>query len=287
MQFSIENHPAGKTVVIEFDDLTDATTLREPTEINRSRFNDRMDSDAKKRGTEAIEWLGVASLASVKDAIKTGWPAGVLRMENALAKIGGDVVPVSLRRRVERSDQGDEFDIHRAYAGGLDTAWSSRKRKARVSGGAQITIATQIGLTSDMHSSTLFWRGAACMRLADILTASGYQVQVIGYNAGTDAFVGGYRKLFKVELKRADAPLDMAALASAVALSGTYRHFFLANQCSCELEVDYGYGTTDYFYELPGADICIRVGDVTDERTARAFVEQAVDRLNNRLQAAA
>ncbi len=55
MQYPIEDRPEGRVVVIEFDDLTDATTLREPTEINRDRFNDRMASDAKKRGTKTIK----------------------------------------------------------------------------------------------------------------------------------------------------------------------------------------------------------------------------------------
>lgn len=273
-------------VVIEFDDFTDATTIRPHSGINASRAA-RKHKDWDGAG---FSWLGVSGLAELERVVKDGWPQGVARINDALGKIGDTVVPVSIKRRTVRSDQGDEYDVHRAMSGGLDRAWSSRKRMARNAVGAEITIATQIGLASSDNPDEVFWRGAACIRLADILTEAGYNVRIIAYNRGVTCYRSGSKslgKLFTCVAKQANAPLDMTSIASLVALAGVYRHYFLFNQLSAEFESESDYGVTDSQFILPGADVCIRKADVNSKATAIEFINKALAGMNEKAREAA
>jgi len=274
-------------VVIEFEDVSDALTIRPASKANKTLVS-KKHTDWDDAGAS---WFGVSSLRELERVVRDGWTDGVKRIYDAVGTIGNTVTPMSIKRRTVRSDQGDEYDVHRAMGGGLDTAWSSRKRQARPVAGAEITIATQIGLLSNDSTDEVFWRGAACVRLADILTEAGYRVRIVGYNAGDFCFTGpdgkNLGKLFICEIKKAGQQLDLASLAATVALAGTYRHYFLFNQLSSGFKSASNYGVTNANYVLPESDVCIRKADVKTESDAVAFINATLERFNEKARAAA
>ena len=196
---------------------------------------------------------------------------------------------MSIKRRLYRTDQGDEYDIHRAWTGGLDTAWSRRKRQARVSGGSVVTIGVNSELSSSEHADTQFWRGAAAIRMADILTEAGYHVRIVTYNAGCDVFPKATVKniLQTVEIKRADMPLDIPTLTAAIAQAGTFRHYGIHHYTSFPWIVHGASGYPIKSYELPGVDALVQSSTVFDQATATAWLERTVIQFNNRLAMAA
>lgn len=276
------------TIIQEFADVEDFTTERPPSDINAGSGAYLMRIEATEKTGEACrKWYGVNSFDELKRVVREGWHEGVTRIYKELGQIGNDVQAVSLKRRTVRSDQGDEFDIHRAYSGGLDQAWSSRKRQARVAGGAQFTLGVCIGQYADEDSSELFWRGAVAVRLADILTEAGYQVRVVGYTLGEECYTDYGDRLLIVPVKEANQPLNLSSIASVVALAGTYRHYGLLALHREEKEVDFAHGRSYFDYELDGADLSIRKRDVKDKNSAEQFINKAVEIINSRTKRAA
>lgn len=271
-----------------FDDLADFLTLR-PAGCEENKIGGYPESSLPKySGTDkARKWFGCSSAKEVEKLAREGWPEGVKRIYDALGKIGQNVQAVSIKRRLVRADQGDEYDIHRAYAGGLDQAWTSRKRQARIAGGSTITLAVSVNQSSGDHADMQFWRGAACVRLADILTEAGYQVRIVGFSRTTGFFTDNTGRLLTVTIKESGQQLDLSNLAATVALAGTYRHFGLRQGLAGPTEVSSSFGSPVINHELAEADLTIRKADVRDRASAEQFIERAVEIINERIKLAA
>lgn len=171
------------------------------------------------------DWLG-ASMETIKASRFNGWPDGAKRIQSFAETIKANVpVPESIRRKIKWSDQGDSLDIHRVWSGRIGQAWESHPRQKAASQ-KTVTIFAQLWQVNYSTTDSFFWRGAACLTLADILTEAGYNVEIFGgsltYNVleGESNVVRG----FTCQIKAATAPMDINSLAATVGLSGFCRY---------------------------------------------------------------
>lgn len=273
----------GGFLIRHYDGLNDYATLRKPNSKNQAVYDDT--EGYIKSGKS---WMGVDTLEELEAAVRNGWTDGLARIQETLDSIDVDVRPTSIKRRTSRGDQGDDYDVHRAMSGGLDKAWSRRSRQARTgSAGGVVTIAVALTLDGGQDSSTQFWRGAACVKIADALTAAGYQVEIVAYHPSGNSFSnskGTPNSLKLVAAKEAHMPLDLVALTTLVALAGTTRYYSFLNYCHENLAVNINLGQAMHHYRLKGADICIAGNDVHDKATAEKFIRASLASIDSRAQ---
>ena len=170
-------------------------------------------------------WWGIPTLDDAIRVCETGWQEGAARIQELT---GADLTVQGSRkrRRIARGDFGNEVDLHRIYAGQLDTAWSRPVKQERPAL-AQVTLLANIGATSNITAKQMFWRGAALLRAADLLASRGHDVEIVGYNEKNNLFAAdkGEWASYSVTVKRFGAPLDLPALASTFCLGGFHRYY--------------------------------------------------------------
>jgi hypothetical protein len=221
-------------------------------------------------------WWGVRDRAAAIDAVNNGWADGVKRLFDAMGHIEAPA-PTSIRRRKARGDFGDEIDMQAVYAGTLDRAWRTRQRKT-VQHARTVSIVMQVGAVSEIHAEQMFWRGAACVVLADALTQAGYNVEINGYSACAGLGPDDVDVTLLFPIKASTDPLDVAAIASVVCLGGFHRHFIFKARCAFgEYRADAGMGRSvsrlpaEYASESEPPIHC-SLKEVQCLQTARAFV---------------
>jgi hypothetical protein len=252
-----ENVPAdafGMTLM----DAEDLVSIREESalpenadviESERRSINNnlRLATEARKTGASNT-WLG-KDIASWDDAyalLNQGWDEGARKTTDLAIELDGKVrAHEGFRRRVHRSDFGDELCADRAVRGEWDTAWSSMVRK-RVAGASNIvTIGCAFGANAHIDSDSLFWCGAQMIVIADFLENAGYQTEIIGLANTQHGKPGGMEKhghksvycqyLSAVYAKRAGEPLRVDLMASVFANAGLFRtlgfELFLRSRC--------------------------------------------------------
>jgi hypothetical protein len=134
--------------------------------------------------------------------------------------------PVSLRRKVQRADQGDELDIHSVYRGDLSHAWT-RRRRTQTRSRMSVRLVALLGGAHTVKAEELFWRGAAVAKLAELLEESSYRVEII---AATWAIVDAFSTPadtcevgMAFVVKGAGDPLEVDQLAGVVCNAGFFR----------------------------------------------------------------
>ena len=130
-------------------------------------------------------------------------------------------VPAAPRRRVRRGlEAGDEMDPDR-WLTRNPNCWeqSVRERQPR----RVVTVGVNCTVYWSQKPAELLYRGAAACALADVLTAQGVNVRILGFSVGSNCSDRVRKLVTTVELKRADMPLDMAALATALCDVGFFR----------------------------------------------------------------
>jgi hypothetical protein len=184
---------------------------------------DLRHDDSMRVGQRTNEsWYGAATPREAMDRASKGWPEGAERVRSMMDEVDAPP-PVSLRRKMQRADQGDELDIHEVYRGGLDRAWTRRRRqrsRARMS----VRLVAQIGGHRHTTHEEMFWRGAAVLKLAELLEESSYRVEMVGVNQhlidGHD--VSSYCSFV---VKEAGAPLDVEQVAGVLCNAGFFRTY--------------------------------------------------------------
>lgn len=218
--------------------------------------------------SESGEWYGTRTIGEAADILRAGeWAAGVSRMQTALGDMGATLTPRNIRRTRRWAEQGDFVDMPRVWAGRLDAAWQHTQRLQR-HGPQSVTIVAKIGARSGVSADTLFWRGAAALKLADLLTEAGYNVELEAAHT-SEAVSSGAGFALTIPLKQATAPLDLNALAVTVCLAGYYRLSVFQMKCACPGHVGRGFGKTCRYRTL------IREQD--DNRACILLDEQAYD----------
>lgn len=100
--------------------------------------------------------------------------AGVARIER-LSKQLTAPNPVSRRRKLVRSDAGDELDMSRVWQGDLEHAWTASHRMA-VAGPSRVLIVVNVGNLYNTKADEMAMRGATALALTSTLQEAGYVV---------------------------------------------------------------------------------------------------------------
>jgi hypothetical protein len=97
-----------------------------------------------------------------------------------------------------------------------------------------VTLGVPLGASSAVRPEQMRARGAAAIALADWLAAQGYAVRIVGYHlsARINSENHGY-SVELVELKRSNAPLDLAAVATAACETAFVRCAILPSLVRC------------------------------------------------------
>lgn len=248
-------HKAGryKVRLRRFTDLLDAVNTPLPDEHNAQyalaltlESCSREQRSGKVPGLGKVsltrqDWLGAPDLQTLEQRMREGWADGAAMISQLAAAELPE--PVSIKRRREWADQGDELDIHRVYAGKLDTAWSRMgKRQSRAP--RRITLMCDLSCPWFQKADALAWRGVAALKLSDALEEAGYQVQILAVNCAVgvndaDGRQGNEGVAAVVPVKHYDAPLDLCSLASVLVAPGFKRrylhpwHFATEGQPQC------------------------------------------------------
>lgn len=218
----------------------------------------------------------------VQKLLRDGWTEGRQRVDAFMAKLGDvEAMPLDIRRRITRCDFGDHLDIGDVYAGRMATAWTRARRKS-AQGPKHVDLLANMICAAGDSAEVLFWRGAAAVALCDKLEAAGYMVRlVVGFGG---PHPGGEEVSCRVTIKDHGLPMDIAT-ASAVIMPGFFR------------AVGHGWIAGHAKYKDPKRGIhvrsCVREEgeiylshEVTDERTARRWVEGQIETVNKPAEAA-
>lgn len=149
------------------------------------------------------------------------------------AEVGeySQVVKVSKRKRVQ-GDHGDEYDIHKAYQGKFDSAWTRYKRVAVDENHNLVTLFIDVGDNWDISASSSLWRGAVALKITDILEREGKSVKIIVGAKTVNVYQSKYGKKSTVSIVVKDygeklIPERLAAMCHL----GFYRVFGFAAKC--------------------------------------------------------
>lgn len=148
---------------------------------------------------------------------RDGWAEGA----SLVQEVGVGIVPpapTSIRRRATNADAGDEVDMQRVWNGDLDHAWRRTSRR-QSSAQRRVRIVVDCIQSCGIDPDGMARRGAAAIKLADVLTEAGYSVQL------SVAFHGPAERSFKlgVVVKPYEAPVDITTLCAAGAHPAFFR----------------------------------------------------------------
>jgi hypothetical protein len=160
----------------------------------------------------------LTAIESMKERLATEAPAAFAQ-------------PAPRRRRVRGLDCGEEADLDRFARRDLQ-CWEEMRREAMPR--RMVTLGVPLGASSAVRPEQMRARGAAGVALADWLGAQGYAVRIVGYHlsARIASEQGGY-SVETVELKRSNAPLDIAAVATAACETAFVRCAILPSLVRC------------------------------------------------------
>ncbi|MCH9735890.1 MAG: hypothetical protein K0U78_15280 [Actinomycetia bacterium] len=128
---------------------------------------------------------------SFKDVIRHSLIGDPVLLENLKSKIEvinkvtglntlDYVQKVQKSKRVRNySDQGDELDIEKVYAGELDTCWTSSYRKEFDSSHKFVTLFIENGENWNVDVVSSFWRSAIAVHLTKELQKAGKSVRLV------------------------------------------------------------------------------------------------------------
>ena len=275
--------PASSTHVAHYDSidamLVDANA---PHPSNATNWSERkhVGGAAVRRGTVSVRtWTGVDTIAECDRLIASAqWPEGAAMVRSLADSLLDIAPPVNVKRRRVWADQGDSFDLHRAYSGRLDAAWQRTKRQsARAPRPVRIVLDANHTFRAD--AANLQWAGAAVVALSDLLTESGYSPEIILGFSHIAASPERERVQCTLQVKSPLMPLDINALAATVALPGFVR------QVMYQLIVHFAPHIRDALswpQELPteAGDIVARTAQIVSEQEARAWIESAIAKVN-------
>lgn len=124
------------------------------------------------------------------------------------------------RKRNKNQTHGNEIDADK-LAQGLSDCWDQivvMRIPKKV-----VRICVNITVHCKQEPEELRWRGATAAALADLLTAGGHSVEIIGVFHVANICPTLDKMAMEIMIKRADQPLDIAAVATSLASIGFFR----------------------------------------------------------------
>lgn len=265
-------------------------------EIYRKHFDSLSDFRAltpAASSAEAFQHLGrhsggwqfgsAGSLEGYETRMSKGWAAGAEKLSAIACREAP--TPTDVRRRPVRADQGDEYDIHTAWRGQLDRAWTRRVRRTTLAP-KRITILSMVAGACVQNEDQFFWRGGAATRLADALSAAGHAVQIV-VACVSGRVVGETPMAYSFTLKPFEQPMDVSAVAAVLCQVGFHRYEFFKAMASLEgCESRFGWnvkaellGIARVVAEDYGRDAYVLPYDVDTEDKAAKWVNSTLDQI--------
>jgi len=219
----------GGTLQIEFGSVVEAVSDL-LVDHARNEFNRKRIADGLARWSGGA-WIEHRTPAGLGELLKH--PDGRIldAVERMKGEILSDVMPTETRRRRRRGvDSGDEIDVDR-YLARVPEMWERTERQSTPK--RTVWIGLNAWVHSKQRSPDLLWRGAAIAALAERLAVAGYSVGIVWFWCARDFSTVIDRSIERILLKSPDAPLDIAAVATAccdigfarfVGLAGGARH---------------------------------------------------------------
>jgi len=139
-----------------------------------------------------------------------GWERGVSKLKKLVESIEDSVPePQQIRPHIHWGDQGEEFDIHRMWAGAIDRAWSS-ERGGIEQGPRIVKLVVPFGCSAGYGMDEIQWMGASAVILCDVLEKAGFRVEIMALRGSKHG--SGYHGCL-VTLKEADEYVSLSDLA--------------------------------------------------------------------------
>lgn len=254
-----------------------------------SRLIENIEGRNQSNTGDNLRWYGTTEgISGVKEIVSNGWESGQSKINKLAGQI--DIPPAkSVRRRTVRGASGQNLNMSAVYAGNLSTCWTSRRRQSQ-RGISKITMLVSVGDHAGVDSEVLFWKGAAAVKVADILNTAGYTVRITGYSN----ILSHYRNatttnnedaVYSYNVKAHQEVLDVDRTATILALGGFFRYFVFKGFCANERPVCSGYGypedtTPQALIEASEPDHIIDGFEkVKDLETAREFIKNKITQL--------
>lgn len=186
-------------------------------------------------------WYG--GLRSKQDAyslLANGWREGATRLESLTSDVSPPAAK-SRRRKPVWGPDGDELGVDRALSGDWNAAWRS-SRRVWTNGPSTVDVHALIGGDASQDSEQLFWAGAACAVITDLLENAGYRVRLLATSAEREHAGWSQTALTTVVVKEADEPMRMDAVATTICHAGIYRTLMFRAMLSTPLPRTGGLG---------------------------------------------
>lgn len=178
------------------------------------------------RGYAADDWMGLekvdlkgnesAAVATMR-LCREGWTRGAAMLAAKQERMEVPTIK-SIQRRGVWSEQGDEVDMQRVWAGDLDRAWRSTRRLPS-RGPTKVRIVIDALASGSVDAEEMAMRGASAILLCDALTSAGYAVEMRSAWQGrrdTQYFLS-------VTVKSFSCPVDIGSLAATIGLPAFFR----------------------------------------------------------------
>lgn len=276
IQTITKNENGGETVENIFTSLQDLEVAEIP-DINKEQAERRIFNQDRPN------WFGPKgfnTFSDVQKAVNKGWPDGVKKAR----KLGKDieVPPVkSIRRRRIRGDRGDTLDIHAVNSGAFDKAWT-RRGKRETSAPPQLTMAVNLTANYTIKATALYWRGAAALKLAEMLEDSGYSLEIWAFDSTSKAFGenSSNKNRNAYLLKESGQQIFANSLISTIGLAGFFRGygFKAINLINAKTCINYGIPENVKPSNLENADID-GLEMVSDKFSAENWIKQQIEKL--------
>ena len=240
-RYIVEKSPKKLTHVLVYDDITEMAA--EVAAMSRPKLMDHV-TDMFDPNYVNEEWLGRSDLTNwnkIEEACHVPWKWGMDRLQTMRERLSHHefAEPRVIRRIGQWRDSDGDFNYDR-FTSGQDAFRSVARRDA--SGQQFVTLVVNTCANCYVSAEQLIWRGMGAIAACEVLEAAGYGVEIVGAISVQDShypegsFVSraekeslGYREVSQrmkgreqddfavlTWVKRADQPIDEAALINAV-----------------------------------------------------------------------
>lgn len=224
---------------MHYSSISAIVALGRPEGVNGPQWQ---ELQTHKPSDDPMEWFGVKNRATVIDVVKHGWQDGVNRIFAAIGRMSV-ATATDIKRRRCRGSEGDELDMHRIWSGRFDQAWS-RTHRAPAVAPKHVRMIMQIGALAHVPAEQMFWRGAACVAIADALDEAGYAVEIMGYSKASGVYDYTDECCITFPIKAYDQPLSVTDVAATCCLAGFHRHYIFGARNHHKRHCSGGYGAT-------------------------------------------
>lgn len=202
---ALQGTPGEAHALVLFDSLTDTVRSGQQGSNSDSRRTSRQDANGG--------WFGTETFADACELAFNGWSEGTQRISNLAERISERVSRRVVAHGMDLWEEGGEVDVA-AYLDGERACmwtWTEQDNKRPI-----VHVTVNVAASSHVTADEYTVAGAVAAALVDALESAGRRVELTVYCAiqmGSDPG----RVVFGTQLKRAEEPTDLGAIAYALA----------------------------------------------------------------------